>query len=781
VQGPDLWHGPDRPQALQARQAPDARPGPAAEHPTEPGRRHLAAPSIRSAERRRWCADLLGPDVAGLVLHGAGGIGKSALAEEIVARAVQLEPDRRTVLFRGEVSADRFLARLASALRRHPVAASWGGARALVSAGRTDLSWAHRLELFRDHVLRQVPVLVVLDDFDDNLSAGAATPAVEDPALAGLLASLAGAPGLAKLLITCRAPVRLPGRALGHRCVDPLSASGAAGLAAALPALSLLDEPDIDQAWRLTGGHPRVMEYLDALLAGDQASFAEVAERLDSAIRASTGQAVLRTGAGPAGGGSPASPAAGKIAVAAGDVLLGELSARLSPDAHDLLTGASVYREPVGTHVLLLPAGRPRQAAGLTGLVADCVAAGLLTADYSGELPSVFVHRWTAGQLHRRLVRERRGEEVADAHRRAAEYWRWRISSWPHDRHALHEASYHLLRAGDHDRRGRPGAGLGSRRLLVLGAAAVAVAVAAGGTAAVTGAFRGSAPAPGRAAANAGAPAGSAAGTLAARSAAIRDQAAAWVARQVSGDAIVACDPAMYTALQAHGIPPGNLLMLRPSSGDPLGSDLVMATPAVRSQFGGRLASVYAPVIIASFGSGDLRIDVRAVAPYGAAAYRVALAADLAARRAAGRELLRNSRIGFSAAARGDLVAGRVDSRLLLTLAAAVWVEPMRVVAFTDSGPRAAPGVPLRAAELAVPPRAGSTASTGAGAAPGAALRKLLAFVREQRPPYRPARAVIVRGPAGGPALIVQFGAPSIAGLINDQPMLGRDPQQGPP
>jgi hypothetical protein len=106
----------------------------------------------------------------------------------------------------------------------------------------------------------------------------------------------------------------------------------------------------------------------------------------------------------------------------AGDVLLGELCARLSPAAHDLLTGASVYREPVGSHVLLLPAGQPRQAAGLTALVAECAAAGLVTADYSAELPSVFVHRWTATELHRRLSREQRGEEVADAHRRAAEY-----------------------------------------------------------------------------------------------------------------------------------------------------------------------------------------------------------------------------------------------------------------------------------------------------------------------------------------------------------------------
>ena len=186
------------------------------------------------------------------------------------------------------------------------------------------------------------------------------------------------------------------------------------------------------------------------------------------------------------------------------------------------------------------------------------------------------------------------------------------------------------------------------------------------------------------------------------------------MARQVSRDAIVACDPAMCAALQADGIAPGNLLVLRPSSGDPLGSDVVIATPAVRSQFGRRLASVYAPVVIASFGTGALRIDVRAMAPDGAAAYRAALAADLAARRGAGQQLLRNPRVGVSAAARSDLARGRVDARLLLMLAAVASVEPVRVAAFTDSGPGAAPGVPLRAVEL-----------TGAGPGPRRARPRL--------------------------------------------------------
>ena len=57
---------------------------------------------------------------------------------------------------------------------------------------------------------------------------------------------------------------------------------------------------------------------------------------------------------------------------------------------------------------------------------------------------------------------------------------------------------------------------------------------------------------------------------------------------------------------------------------------------AVRGQFGARLAGVYAPVRVAVFGSGAARIDVRTVAPDGAAAYLAALATDIRARKAAG-------------------------------------------------------------------------------------------------------------------------------------------------
>src|SRR6202453_4667912 len=142
---------------------------------------------------------------------------------------------------------------------------------------------------------------------------------------------------------------------------------------------------------------------------------------------------------------------------------------------------------------------------------------------------------------------------------------------------------------------------------------------------------------------------------------AARTTAARWIAGQVSPSAIVACDPAMCAALQAGGVAAGRLLVLGTSASAPLGSDLVVATPALRSQFGARLASVYAPAVIASFGAGATQIDIRAVAPDGTAAYDSALAADRSARIAAGRELIGNRRITTSAAAQSALRSGQVD------------------------------------------------------------------------------------------------------------------------
>jgi hypothetical protein len=289
-------------------------------------------------------------------------------------------------------------------------------------------------------------------------------------------------------------------------------------------------------------------------------------------------------------------------------------------------------------------------------------------------------------------------------------------------------------------RRSRPGR---PRRLVIIVAGLVAAALLAGVAAMMLS---------GRGAGRSGA--GSSA--LAAAAAA-RQRAAAWVAGQTSPVAIVACDPAMCAALEAHGVAAGRLLTLTPARSDPLGSDLVVATAAVRSQFGARLAGVYAPVTLASFGSGTARIDVRVVAPDGSAAYRAALAADVRARASAGAQLLRNRSIHVSAAARSALADGDVDPRLLLTLAALAHLRPLDIVGFGRPSPGASAGVPLRSAEI--------TGAAPPGSRRPVPLRRLMVVLRAQRAPYVPSSLEIVRTP-GGAVLRIGYPVPSPLGLL---------------
>ncbi len=247
-------------------------------------------------------------------------------------------------------------------------------------------------------------------------------------------------------------------------------------------------------------------------------------------------------------------------------------------------------------------------------------------------------------------------------------------------------------------------------------------------------------------------PANPASGTTSLRLAAqVRDQAAAWIAQQVSADATLECDPTMCAALQAAGVPAARLLVLQPGSFDPLGATVIVATQVVRSQFGARLASVYAPLVLASFGSGANRIDIRAAAPQGSAAFEAQLASDRAARIEAGRQLLTNKNVQATPVARQELLQGDVDPRLLVTLSALASKMGLRLIAFDDSSPGASPDVPLRGAEI--------------GAAESAGLTAILAFLEAQQTTYQPAQDGIIRLAGGKSAITVRFDAPGPMGL----------------
>jgi hypothetical protein len=227
-------------------------------------------------------------------------------------------------------------------------------------------------------------------------------------------------------------------------------------------------------------------------------------------------------------------------------------------------------------------------------------------------------------------------------------------------------------------------------------------------------------------------------------------QAVAWVAGQVSRAVTVACDPAICRALKARGVE--KLLVLGPTATDPRRSQLIIATAAVRQEFGASLGSAYAPSVIASFGSGAARIDIRLVAPSGPAAYRSALETDVQNRKQAGAELLGSPRVVASASARQQMLAGQVSSQLLIVMTSLATLHPVDILAFGGSAPGASAGVPLRSAEL--------SESDGA-----AVVQKWLAFLRAQKNPFVPAVLQTIRV-AGKPVLLIEFAAPTPLGLF---------------
>jgi hypothetical protein len=240
---------------------------------------------------------------------------------------------------------------------------------------------------------------------------------------------------------------------------------------------------------------------------------------------------------------------------------------------------------------------------------------------------------------------------------------------------------------------------------------------------------------------------------LAAETAA-RRQAVTWVLQQVSRAAVVSCDPQVCADLLSGGFPSGNVLTLGPTSNDPLGSTLVVATAPIRAQYGNRLTSVYAPATIASFGSGTARIDIRLVYPGGAASYREAQQTALRTRKAADAQLLSNSQIRASATARAQLLSGNVDPRLPQLLAIMAESHPVYIVDFASQSPGGGAASLLRSVDLA-------TVDSAAHLTHAAYLGWMQAFINAQRAQYLPAFVQLVPPRTGQAVLSIGYSAPS--------------------
>ena len=448
---------------------------------------------------------------AGLVIHGIGGVGKSTLAAEAITSSGAHRP---VVSLRGALAVDSILdelgARLSLLLPAEPP--DLRATAQLLRAG--DVEWTDRWRVVSELILPAVPILMLLDNFEDNLQRhDDGLWRVRDPELGSLLSGWARRPGQSKLLVTSRYPFELVDGAQRHLenlHLGPLSAAETAKLMWLLPGLDALPADDRVRAYRDVGGHPRTLEYLDALLRGGHARFDDVAERMEQRLSErgiEDPEAWLATQARDADG-----ALAEAVTLAVDDVVLGNLLDGLGSThlAGELVVGASVYRVPVDDVGLVwqlaneievppdparydriarvraaIETARTKSPRGdLTpadlGLTDDELAAyeadtrelqrppvsapdgfgpALSAARASGLITPMtgsddgqlhFVHRWTA-----RAISQLQTDRVADAHRRAARYWRWRVERIPQseqdDLEQLLEARYHHHAAGEQD------------------------------------------------------------------------------------------------------------------------------------------------------------------------------------------------------------------------------------------------------------------------------------------------------------------------------------------
>ncbi len=364
--------------------------------------------------------------------------------------------------------------------------------------------WEQRLALIRDVVLPELPILLVLDNAEDNLTAQGTEHEFGDQQLAEFVAAWVTL-DRTRLLVTSRYPFPLPHRAhrrLACHHLGPLSAAETRKMIWRLPALDALTGPQRHRAYTDLGGHPRSLEYLDALLRGGQARFDDVADRLEAALdkRGITHPQAWLGGVA----GDLDRALAETITLTVDDVLLPELLGRLdtTPLARRLLLGAAVYRHPVdriglawqiaqiqqppadpardqrirATSELITEMQRSGIPASEASLIEDVVKqdqrdweqlrqpplmilpelddvlSTLLTLGLIAPLPSpdgdeytvhYLVHRWTAAAL----TKYTDAQALSESHRRAAQFWHWRVAIWPQDRttyiQQLIEARYH--------------------------------------------------------------------------------------------------------------------------------------------------------------------------------------------------------------------------------------------------------------------------------------------------------------------------------------------------
>ena len=335
-----------------------------------------------------------------------------------------------------------------------------------------------------------------------------------DPELAAFIGRWTALGRNARLLVTSRYPIATRHEVIARLTLHhlgPLSRVETDKLMWRLTALDALEPDERDRAYADVGGHPRALEYVDSLLRGRGVRFADVAARMETALR-------TRGIEDPSGWLAPGPRDLGHalaetVTLIVDDVLVDRLMVRLQsfPLALRLFVAASVFRAPVDAMGLNWavaeslapgarrgPRGQDRSRLRATGSraggrlrlhpgatraarrAARAVEAGLRrsrapagasrprprhrgTAGYEPAGPGTGLpgrmtrSTWCTGGPHAGCGRWSRRAwqslvdpaELTQAHLRAAAYYEWRADIWPDAVADLLEARHHYQESGE--------------------------------------------------------------------------------------------------------------------------------------------------------------------------------------------------------------------------------------------------------------------------------------------------------------------------------------------
>ncbi|MBR7829710.1 CHAT domain-containing protein [Actinospica sp. MGRD01-02] len=403
------------------------------------------------------------------VVHGMGGIGKSALVEQSLAE----QEGRLPVTVRDQCSPDQILAAVAQA----------ADAPSDLDARLTDetVAWRPRLDLLRESLLPQRPMVLAVDGVDGVLDPATGEYQCADAELTAFLEAWMSLGPDAALIATSRYPIEFAHDATTaphYRALGPLTATETERLL--LHRLENTDRVTRDavfaEAWWL-GGHPgMVLRGVEAVLAKPDRP---VAELLESALEAEFERAGIVAQVQDAVADEPLC----KLLVGAGayrsPVLFEGLEiqyawpAEPEPDAertrrlehaYDALRtaaeqelaavpgwdGISPYELPDQVHADVAEALRPARDPSFPGAILRALQSGLLYGPFAAEDEAAFyhVHPVVAALVRRRV----QSDDISSAHKGAATYWRWRADTNQEASvitSCLDEAIWHLAEVGD--------------------------------------------------------------------------------------------------------------------------------------------------------------------------------------------------------------------------------------------------------------------------------------------------------------------------------------------